>query len=138
MELYDASDVVMCRAFSLTLSDVARLWFKQLKLKSISSFAELSNAFVTNFIGGKKKLKASVHLNNIVQKEGELKDYIKCFNLEALQVRKHSDETTLNAAMQGLRDKPFLFSLDKNPPSMLAEFMNWSQKYADTKESRIL
>ncbi|XP_058080617.1 uncharacterized protein LOC131228767 [Magnolia sinica] len=139
MELHDASDAVMCRAFSLTLSDFARLWFKQLKLRSISLFAELSEVFVTNFIGRKKKLKASAHLNNIVQREGELlKDYIRHFNLEALQVRKYSDETALNAIMQGLRDKPFLFSLDKNPSSTLAEFMNQSQKYADIEESRIL
>ncbi|XP_058103520.1 uncharacterized protein LOC131247098 [Magnolia sinica] len=100
MELHDASDAVMCRAFSLTLADVAQLWFKQLKLKCISSFIELSNAFLANFIDGKKKLKSSTHLNNIIQKEGELlKDYIKCFNFESLQVRKHSDEIALNLIM---------------------------------------
>ncbi|XP_058075785.1 uncharacterized protein LOC131224267 [Magnolia sinica] len=98
----------------------------------------LCEAFVTNFIGGKKRLKASTHLNNIVQKVGELlKDYIKCFNLEAIQVPKHSDKTTLNAIMQGFRDKPFLFSLDRNPPSTLVEFMNQSQKYINADESRI-
>ncbi|XP_058092504.1 uncharacterized protein LOC131238943 [Magnolia sinica] len=76
---------------------------------------------------------------NIVQKDGELlKDYIKRFNLEALQVRKYLDETALNAIMTGLRDKPFLFSLDKNPPTTLAEFLNRSQKYTNTEESRIL
>ncbi|MGV8048527.1 hypothetical protein PJP07_30465, partial [Mycobacterium kansasii] len=66
---HDASDAIMCRAFSLTLADVARLWFKQLKPRSISSFAELSDGFFTNFLGGKKKLKPTAHLNNIVQRE---------------------------------------------------------------------
>ncbi|XP_058092296.1 uncharacterized protein LOC131249526 [Magnolia sinica] len=139
MELYDASDAVMCRAFSLTLSNVARLWFKQLKPRSISSFAELSDAFIANFLGRKKRLTASVHLNNIVQKEGELlKDYIKRFNLEALQVRKHSDEIALNSIMQGVRDKPFLLSLDKNPQSTSAEFMTRAEKYTNVEETRIL
>ncbi|XP_058106485.1 uncharacterized protein LOC131249732 [Magnolia sinica] len=139
MELHDASDTVMCRAFSLTLANVARLWFKQLKPKSISSFTELSDAFLTNFIGGKKKLKPPVYLNNIVQKEGELlKDYIKRFNFESLQVRKHSEETTLNSIMQGIRDKPFLASLDKNPPTTLADFIARSDKYVDVEETRIM
>ncbi|XP_058104061.1 uncharacterized protein LOC131248036 [Magnolia sinica] len=139
IELHDASDAVMCRAFSLTLADVAQLWFKQLKPKSISSFTELSNAFLTNFISGKKKLKPPAHLNNIVQKEGEvLKDYIKRFNFESLQVQKHLDETVLNSIMQGVRDKPFLASLDKNPPTTLVEFMAQSDKYGDAEEIRIM
>ncbi|XP_058099809.1 uncharacterized protein LOC131244178 [Magnolia sinica] len=139
MELHDALDAVMCRAFSLTLADVAQLWFKQLKLKSVSTFAELSDAFLTNFIRGKKKLKPPAHLDNIVQKEGELlKDYIKCFNFESHQVRKHSEETTLNSIMQGVRDKPFLASLDKNLPETLAKFMTQSDKYTDVEEIRNL
>ncbi|XP_058092135.1 uncharacterized protein LOC131238024 [Magnolia sinica] len=139
MELHDASDAVMCRAFLLTLSDVARLWFKQLKPRSISSFAELNDTFIANFIGGKKRLKVSMHLNNIVQKEEELlKDYIKRFNLEALQVWKHSNETAINSIMQGVRDKLFLLSLDKNPPSTLAEFMARVEKYTNVEETRIL
>ncbi|XP_058068763.1 uncharacterized protein LOC131218100 [Magnolia sinica] len=139
MELHDASDEVMGQAFSLTLADAARLWFKQLKPRSISSFSELSQAFVANFIKGKKRLKAPAHLLHIIQKEGELlKDYIKRFYLKALQVWKHSNETTLNAIMSGLRDKSFLFLLDKNPSATLAEFLNISQKYANVEESRIL
>ncbi|XP_058081848.1 uncharacterized protein LOC131229827 [Magnolia sinica] len=133
-ELHNASDAVMCRTFSLT----TRLWFKQLKPKSVSMFAELSDAFLTNFIGG-KKLKPPVHLNNIVQKEGKLlKDYIKRFNFESLQVQKHSEETTLNSIMQGVRDKPFLASLDKNLPETLAEFMTRSDKYGDAEETKNL
>ncbi|XP_058078445.1 uncharacterized protein LOC131226754 [Magnolia sinica] len=139
MELHDASDATMCRAFSLTLADTARLWFKQLKSRSISTFSKLSQAFVTNFIRGKKTLKAPAHLLHVIQKEGELlKDYIKRFNLEALKVQKHSDEVALNVIMSELRDKPFLFSLDKNPPATMAEFLNLSQKYANIEESRIL
>ncbi|XP_058077667.1 uncharacterized protein LOC131226033 [Magnolia sinica] len=139
MELHDALDAMICQVFSLTLADVARLWFKQLKPKSVSTFAELRDPFLTNFIGGKKKLKPPTHLNNIVQKEGELlKYYIKRLNFKSLQVRKHSEETTLNSIMQGIWDKPFLGSLDKNPPETLAEFMTRSDKYADAEETRNL
>ncbi|XP_058071075.1 uncharacterized protein LOC131220120 [Magnolia sinica] len=40
--------------------------------------------------------------------------------------------------MQGVRYKPFLASLDKNPSLTLAEFMARSDKYADAKETRIM
>ncbi|XP_058111689.1 uncharacterized protein LOC131255005 [Magnolia sinica] len=139
IELHDASNAMMCWAFFLTLANVARLWFKQPKPKSVSTFTKLNDAFLTNFIGEKKKLEPSTHLNNKVQKEGELlKDYIKRFNFKSLQVRKHSEEIALNSIMQGIRDKPFLASLDKNPPETLAEFMTRSDKYADAEEIRNL
>ncbi|XP_058082505.1 uncharacterized protein LOC131230631 [Magnolia sinica] len=107
--------------------------------KIISSFAELSDTFLTNFIGGKKKLKLPTYLNNIVEKEGELlKGYIERFNFESLQVRKHLDETALNSIIRGVRDKPFLAFLDKNPPTTLAEFMARSNKYTEAEETRIM
>ncbi|XP_058106412.1 uncharacterized protein LOC131249641 [Magnolia sinica] len=40
--------------------------------------------------------------------------------------------------MQGARDKPFLASLDKNPPETLADFMTRSDKCVDAKETRNL
>ncbi|XP_058080614.1 uncharacterized protein LOC131228765 [Magnolia sinica] len=106
MELHDALDAVMCRAFSLTLADVARLWFKQLKPKSISTFGNSATP----------SLPISL----------------------SLQVRKYSEETALNFIMQGVRDKPFLASLDKSLPETLAEFMTRSDKYADVEETRNL
>ncbi|XP_058080738.1 uncharacterized protein LOC131228918 [Magnolia sinica] len=40
--------------------------------------------------------------------------------------------------MQGIRDKPFLAFLDKNPPLTLAEFMAQPDKYTDAEETRII
>ncbi|XP_058111228.1 uncharacterized protein LOC131254256 [Magnolia sinica] len=130
---------VFCTNILASSVGCTRLWFKQLKPKFVSLFTELRDAFLTNFIVGKKKLKTFAHLNNIVQKDGELlKDYIKRFNFESLQLWKHSDEMALNSIMQGMREKSFLASLDKNPPTTLAEFLAQSDKYADVKETRIL
>ncbi|XP_058111661.1 uncharacterized protein LOC131254980 [Magnolia sinica] len=129
----------MCLAFSLTLTGEARKWFWQLKPQSIISFTQLSKAFITNFIRGKERLKPASHLLNIVQKEDELlKDYIKHFNLEIMQVQGHSEEITLTAMMRGLREGRFLFSLNKNPPMTMIDLLNRAQKYSNAKELFVL
>ncbi|XP_058111129.1 uncharacterized protein LOC131254142 [Magnolia sinica] len=40
--------------------------------------------------------------------------------------------------MQGIRDKPFLSSVDKNPPETFAKFMTRSDKHTDAEETRNL
>ncbi|XP_058111215.1 uncharacterized protein LOC131254236 [Magnolia sinica] len=139
MELHNASTAVMYQAISLTLTGAARKWFKQLKSHSISSFSQLGQVFVMNFIGVKERLKPASHLLNVVQKEGELlKDYIKRFNLKVMQVQKHSEEIALISIMGGLRDPKFLFSLDKNPPTMMIDLLNRLQKYYNVEEASTL
>ena len=49
MEIQGASSVVMCKAFSLTLSGTAKDWYWNLPVGSISNFEELAVAFVDNF-----------------------------------------------------------------------------------------
>ncbi|KAH9781715.1 hypothetical protein KPL71_008583 [Citrus sinensis] len=43
----------MCRAFSLTLTRAARKWYRKLKPGSISSFTQLSQIFIGQFVGAK-------------------------------------------------------------------------------------
>ena len=51
MELHGYQDPVRCRAFAITLKGPALAWFNRLPPSSISSFRELSIAFVSHFIG---------------------------------------------------------------------------------------
>ena len=51
MELHGYQDPVRCRAFATTLKGPALAWFNRIPLSSISSFRELSIAFVSHFIG---------------------------------------------------------------------------------------
>ena len=50
MELLGYQDPVRCRAFAITLKGPALAWFNRLPPSSISSFRELSIAFVSRFI----------------------------------------------------------------------------------------
>ena len=51
MELHGYQDPVRCRAFAITLKGPGLAWFNRLPPSSISSFRELSIAFVSHFIG---------------------------------------------------------------------------------------
>ena len=51
MELHGYQDPMRCRASAITLKGPALAWFSRLPPSSISSFEELSIAFVSHFIG---------------------------------------------------------------------------------------
>ena len=67
MELHGYQDPVCCRAFAITLKGLALAWFNRLPPSSVSSFRELSIAFVSHFIGAKTYKKPSYHLLSIKQ-----------------------------------------------------------------------
>ena len=62
MELHGYQDPIRCRAFAIKLKGPALAWFNRLPPSSISSFIELSIAFVSHFIGGRTHRKPSYHL----------------------------------------------------------------------------
>ena len=65
MELQGYQDPKRCRAFAITLKGPALAWFNILLPSSISSFTELSIAFVSHFIGARTYRKPSYHLLTI-------------------------------------------------------------------------
>ena len=71
MELHGYRDPVRCRAFAITLKGPTLAWFKRLPPSSISSFRELSVAFVSHFVGARTYRKSSYHLLSIKQSPQE-------------------------------------------------------------------
>ena len=103
MELHGYQDPVRCRAFAITLKDLALAWFNRLKPKSISSFRELSIAFVSHFIGDKTYRKPSYHLLSIKQSPQEsLRSYVQRFNVESLKVDVPDEKFAITAFIAGL------------------------------------
>ena len=77
MELHGYQDPVRCRAFSTTLKGPALAWFNRLPPSSITSFRELSIAFVSHFIEAKTYRKPSYHLLTVKQGSKEsLNSYV--------------------------------------------------------------
>ena len=80
MKLYGYQDPVRCRSFAITLKGFALAWLNKLPPTSISSFKELSIAFVSYFIGARTYRKPSYHLLTV--KEGpqeNLRSYVQRF-----------------------------------------------------------
>ena len=71
MELHGYQDPMRCRAFAITLKGPTLAWFNRLPPSSISSFRELSIAFVSHFIGARTYRKPSYHLLTIKQSSQE-------------------------------------------------------------------
>ena len=65
IELHGYQDPVRCRAFAITLKGPALAWFNRLLPSSVSSFRELSIAFVSHFIGARPYRKPGYHLLTI-------------------------------------------------------------------------
>ena len=77
MELHGYQDPMRCRAFAITLKGSALAWFNKLSPVSISSFKELSIAFVSHFIGTRTYRKPSYHLLTVKQGPQEnLRSYV--------------------------------------------------------------
>uniref|UniRef100_A0A2N9H2V5 RNase H type-1 domain-containing protein n=1 Tax=Fagus sylvatica TaxID=28930 RepID=A0A2N9H2V5_FAGSY len=85
----------------------ARVWFNKLELESISSFVQLSQAFIDHFIGGQKRGHPPTHLLSVKQMEGE-------------SLRAKGD---------------FLYDLCKDPPETLSELMYEAQKHMNAEDA---
>ena len=98
MELHGYQDPVRCRAFSITLKGPALAWFNRLPPSSVSSFRELSIAFVSHFIGARTYRKSSYHLLTIKQSlEESLRSYVHRFNAESLTVDVPDEKFAITA-----------------------------------------
>ena len=126
----------MCRAFPTNLRGSARTWFNHLEIGSIDTFAQLSRAFIDNFIGGRRSARPANYLLNIRQREGEsLRSYVQHFNKEAVQIDEPNKYVALTAFNAGLRKGDFLFQLCKNPPKSMSELMYEAQKFINAEDA---
>ena len=131
MELHEYQDPIRCRAFSITLKGPALAWFNRLPPLSISSFRELSIAFVSHFIGALTYRKLSYHLLTIKQGLREnLRSYVQRFNAESLKVDIPDEKFVITAFITGLsvQSKDMMFSILKNPWASMTEVLAKSEK----------
>ena len=140
MEQHGYHDPMRCRAFAITLKGPALAWFNRLPPSSISSFRELSIAFVSHFIGARTYRKPSYHLLTIKQSSQEsLRSYVQRFNAESLKVDILDEKFTITAfiAGPGVQSKDLMFSISKNPQASMAEVLAKAEKYINGEEALI-
>ncbi|RRT70014.1 hypothetical protein B296_00026758 [Ensete ventricosum] len=71
MTLYDTLDVIMCRAFPMTLRGIARGWYNWLPPSSIHFFNQLAREFEGNFLSSARPKPTTASLLGMRQKEEE-------------------------------------------------------------------
>ena len=137
MELQGYQDLVRCRAFAITLKSLALAWFNRLPPSSISSFRELSIAFVSQFIGARTYRKPSYHLLTIKQRSQEsLRSYVQRLNAESLKVDIPDEKFAITAFIAGLgvQSKNLMFSISKNPQASMAEVLSKQRSILTVKK----
>ena len=140
MELHGYQDPVRCRAFATTLKGPALAWFNRIPPSSISSFRELSIAFISHFIGARTYRKLSYHLLTVKQGSQEsLKSYVQRFNAESLKIDIPDENFAITAFIAGLgvQSKDLMFSISKNPQASMAEVLTKAEKYINGEEALI-
>ena len=140
MELHGYNDPVRCRAFSITLKGPVLPWFNRLLPSSISSFRELSIAFVSHFIGARTYRKPSYHLLTIKHNPQEsMRSYVQRFNAEWMKVDIPDEKFAITAFIAGLgvQSKDLMFFISKNPQATMAEVLAKAEKYINGEEALI-
>ena len=138
MELHKYQDLMRCRAFAITLKGSTLAWFNRLPLASISSFKELSIAFVSHFIGARTYRKPSYHMLTVKKGPREnLRSYVQRFNSESLKVDIQYEKFAITAfiARLGIQSKDLMFSISKNPQASMAEVLAKVEKYINDEEA---
>ena len=138
MELHDYQDPVWCKGFAITLKGPILAWFNRLPPSSITSFKELSIAFVSHFIGARTYRKPSYHLLTIKQSSQEsLRSYVQRFNAESLKIDIPDEKFAITAFIAGLgvQSKDLMFSISKNPQASMVEVLAKAEKYINGEEA---
>ena len=138
MELHGYQDPVRCRAFAITLKGLALTWFNRLPPSLISSFKELSIAFVSHFIGARTYRKPSYHLLTIKQSPQEsLRPYVQRFKAKSLKINILDERFSITAFIAGLsmQSKDLMFSISKNPQANMVKVLVKAEKYINGKKS---
>ena len=103
IEPHGYQDPIRCRTFAITLKGPTLVWFNRLSPSSISSFTELSIAFVSHFIRARTYKKPSYHLLTIKQNSQEsLRSYVQRFNAESIKVDIPDEKFAITAFIAGL------------------------------------
>ena len=120
MELHGYQDPVRCRAFAITLKGPTLAWFNRLPPSSISSFRELSIAFVSHFIEARTYRKPSYHLLTIKQIELTRKPEVLCPEIQCRvskgrHTRREVCDHCIHRWIRGSIERLDVFHLQKSP-----------------------
>ncbi|XP_022155128.1 uncharacterized protein LOC111022267 [Momordica charantia] len=135
MNFQAATDAIKCRAFQIAFTGSARLWYRRLPARSISTYSQLRKEFISQFSSRYYDRKTATHLATIRQKKGEtLREYVTRFQEEQLKVAHCSDDSAMCYFLTGLADKTLTVKLGEEAPATFAEVLQKAKKVIDGQE----
>ncbi|KAK0584403.1 hypothetical protein LWI29_012726 [Acer saccharum] len=135
MAQYSSNDGLLCLTFPQTFGDLASRWFGRLPPGTISSFSNLSKAFIRQFMGSVQRRKSLAHLSNLKQEHNEsIKKYLARFGKEVAQIEDASDVAVIAAFTNGLQSGRLSFDLRRDRPKTYEEMMEIAGDYALAEE----
>ncbi|XP_022154446.1 uncharacterized protein LOC111021718 [Momordica charantia] len=132
MDFQVASNAIKCRAFQIALIGSARLWYRRLPARSISTYNQLRKEFISQFSSRHYNRKTATHLATVRQKEGEtLREYVTRFQKEQLKVAHCSDDSSMCYFLTGLADETLTVKLGEEVTSTFVEVLQKAKKVID-------
>jgi hypothetical protein len=128
----------MVAYFPLVMGDTPSLWLNNLPSGCITSWAELSQAFTSNFQATYNRPGNAFNLGRVTMKPGErLRDYTNRFFKNRNTCVGVRDDQVVNSYKKGLRDRKVFEKIHEYDAAAVAPLMEVVNKLIDTKEALV-
>ncbi|XP_057719715.1 uncharacterized protein LOC130934145 [Arachis stenosperma] len=135
MNLEGVDDEVRCRAFPVTLAGLVIRWFNGLPQGSITTFGDITRAFLAQFTTRIAKAKHPINLLGITQRAREsTRKYLDRFNDECLKIDSLIDSVASLCLMTGLLNEDFRKHLATKSVWTMQEIQNVAREYINDEE----
>ncbi|XP_016173877.1 uncharacterized protein LOC107616430 [Arachis ipaensis] len=135
MNLEGVGDEVRCRAFPVTLAGPAIHCFNALPQGSVTTFADITRAFLAQFTTYIAKAKHPINLLGVMQRSGEpTRKYLDRFNDECLEIDGLNDLVASLCLTNGLQNENFRKHLTTKPMWTMQEIQNVAREYINDEE----
>jgi hypothetical protein len=128
----------MAAHFPLVMGDAPLLWLNNLSAGSITSWADLSQAFTSNFQATYNRPGNAFNLGRVTMKPGErLRDYTNRFFENRNTCLGVRDDQVIDSYKKSLRDRKVFEKIHESGATMVTPLMDVVNKLIDTEEALV-
>jgi hypothetical protein len=128
----------MATYFSLVMGDTLSLWLNNLPAGSITSWADLSQAFTSNFQATYNRPGNTFNLGRVTMKTNErLRDYTNRFFENCNSCVGVRDDQVVESYKKGIRDHKIFEKIHESGATTIAALMDVVNKRIDTDEALV-
>ncbi|XP_070049200.1 uncharacterized protein [Nicotiana tomentosiformis] len=126
----DEIESVLIKKFGETLSKGAMIWYHNLPLNSIDSFAMLVDSFIKAHVRAIKVQTRKSDLFKVRQKENEmLREFVSHFQMERMDMPPVTDDWAVQAFTQGLNERSSVASQQLKQNLIEYPTVTWANVY---------